>query len=153
MEIPADVPVHEDTDTVDAKRFEQVAEMDDAAPVGVTNADGHVLLMQVTDTCDWKIPMAAVGADEDYVAEARAWVETNAGIEVDIEGVEGVWRYEARLEGGDGTAEREFVVFSASTADPSPAVPGADGGAHAAAWVSELPDDAALVPGTRLFVE
>lgn len=162
-----DVPFHEVTDVVDRETVEAVAELDDMAPVGVENDDGEVLVVRVTEDCAWKIPSAAVEPGADYAATARRWVAEQAGLDVSLDGIAGVWRFRLRAADGDeddeddGVAEatRTFVVFGASLpADDRPA-PDArtgtigDGSATAAGWFDELPADAEAVPGTDLFFE
>lgn len=153
-----DVAFHEERDVVDEETFETVAELDDTAPVGVTNADGEVLLMRITADCRLKIPAAAVEPGDDYAETARRWVETNAGFAVAFDDIAGVWRYEVRVDGADRTATRQFVVFAAS---PAPGERGAGGPAEIsadreavhAAWYDTLPDEAAEVPGTHRFFD
>lgn len=144
-----DVTFHEETDTVDAATVDQIEKMDDMAPVGVRNGDGETLVMQVTETCDWKIPSASVGPNEDFAATARKWVETNAGYAVELTAVEGVWHVEVRSADSDRTAERYFVVFGASTVGTR----SSDGDAVRTGWVTDLPADVVGVPGTELFFE
>ncbi|MBX0323028.1 NUDIX domain-containing protein [Halomicroarcula sp. F13] len=144
-----DVPFHEDTETVDETTLDRLEAMDDMAPVGVTDEDDETLVMQVTETCDWKIPAASVGPDDDFAATARRWVETNAGVAVELTAVEGVWRFEARSADSDRTAERYFVVFAASPAESR----NADGEAVDIGWFTDLPADAVAVPGTDLFFD
>ncbi|MDS0276898.1 NUDIX domain-containing protein [Halomicroarcula sp. S1AR25-4] len=145
-----DVTFHEEADTVDAATVDQLEKMDDMAPVGVRNGDGETLVMQVTETCDWKIPSASVGPNEDFAATARQWAETNAGLGVELDGVEAVWHYEAHSADGDRTAERYFVVFAASLQNDQSS---GDGDAEGTEWLTELPADAVAVPGTDLFFE
>ncbi|WP_135302609.1 NUDIX domain-containing protein [Haloarcula amylovorans] len=154
-----DVPFHEESDVVDEEVIDQLDDLDDMAPVGVTNDDGEALVMRVTDDCRWKIPSSAVAPGEDYAEAARQWVETNTGLDVELDGVAGVWRYEVQSAGGDRTATRTFVVFGASPAsgdgggelptdDVDPAAAAAEAG-----WFRELPEGAEAVPGTDLFFE
>ncbi|MBV0923202.1 NUDIX domain-containing protein [Halomicroarcula limicola] len=154
-----DVPFHEESDVVDEAVLDRLDELDDMAPVGVTNDDREVLVMRVTDDCRWKIPSSAVAPGEDYAEAARQWVENNVGLDVELDGVVGVWRYEAQSAGGDRTATRNFVVFGASPANedgggklPADGVDAADAAAEVG-WFTELPDGAEAVPGTDLFFE
>ncbi|WP_440770451.1 NUDIX domain-containing protein [Natronorubrum sp. DTA28] len=151
-----DVQFHEETERVNSELFETLETLDDMAVVGVTNGDGDVLLMRVTEECALKVPTPEVGADEDYAAAARNWVESQAGLEITLDSLVGVWCHEARLEGTERTTTRAFVVFGAT-----PEVDG-DGivettaehpEAHAVGWFAELPDDAAVAPGTRRFFD
>lgn len=146
----ADVPFHEDRDTVDEETLDTLDEMDDMAPVGVTDEEGETLVMQVTETCDWKIPAPTVGPGEDFSTAVRQWVETNAGIVVELDSVEAVWHLEARNPDGSRTAERYFVVFGAS---PKPGRSSGDGDAEGTEWHTDLPADAVAVPGTGLFFD
>jgi hypothetical protein len=147
-----DVPFHEETDTVDAETVDTVAELDDMAPVGVTNAEGELLVMRVTDTCSPKIPSAAVGPEEEFAATAREWVHRNTGLDVELDGPQAVWHL--RVEDGDRTASRYFVVYAGTPAAESPAVPTADAPDPAveAGWYETLPEETSEVPGTDLFV-
>lgn len=153
-----DVPFYEDQDVVDEETYETVSNLDDLAPVGVTNDAGDVLVMRVTEQCDRKIPSAGVEPGEDYAAAARRWVAEQAGIEIELDAIEAVWRFEARLDGETSGAFRHFVVFSGSPVDGSSDGDG-NGGlpedreAVEAGWFDELPDEAALVPGTDLFFD
>jgi ADP-ribose pyrophosphatase YjhB (NUDIX family) len=152
-----EVPFHEDTDVVPEETFEAIRDADDMAPVGVTTDDGETLVMQVTDTCAWKIPSSSVAPEESFADAAREWVRTNTGLEIDIESVAGVWRLDVRLDGSDRTASQHFVVFEASPVsdDPAPPVPidGDDDRALDAGWFTDLPEDGARVPGTDLFLD
>jgi hypothetical protein len=153
------VPVHEDHDTVDEETLDEIAALDDLAPVGVTNERGEVLLVRVTADCALKLPSSAVPAGADFVASARAWVAEQAGIDLAIDGVEAVWRLEARLADGSRTATRHFVVFSATpSASPAEAeerstATATTAAAHTVRWVDDLPTEAAAVPGTELFFD
>lgn len=144
-----DVPFHENTETVDETTLDRLEAMDDMAPIGVTDEDGETLVMQVTETCDWKIPAASVGPGDDFAEAARQWVETNAGVAVELNAVEGVWHVEARSVDGDRTAERYFVVFGASPVGSRNAA----GEAVGTGWFTDLPADAVAVPGTDLFLD
>lgn len=153
-----DVPVHEERDVVDEATFDAVASLEDVAVVGVTNEDGEVLLRKLTDDCDWKLPLGVVSPGEDYAEVAREAVETVVEFRVTLDGIEGVWCYELRLENGERTTSRRFVVFSASPADGetdaalAPIAPESEGPAGVD-WFDELPDGAAQAPGTRSFFD
>ncbi|SDJ44329.1 hypothetical protein [Natronorubrum texcoconense] len=150
------VQFHEETERVDSELFETLETLDDMAVVGVTNGDGDVLLMRVTEECALKLPTAEVGPDEDYAAAARNWVESQAGLEITLDSLEGVWCHEGRLEGTDRTTTRAFVVFGAT---PEVDEDGTDGTtdkrteAYTVGWYAELPTDAAVAPGTRRFFD
>lgn len=152
-----DVPFHEVTDVVDGETVETVAGLDDMAPVGVEDEAGEVLVMQVTEDCAWKIPSAAVEPGADYAATARHWVADQAGLEITIDEIAGVWRFEVRAEDGSEVATRNFVVFRATPGAGDPSTPesgtGAigDGSATDVGWFDELPAEAEAVPGTDLF--
>ncbi|WP_224269850.1 NUDIX hydrolase [Haloprofundus salinisoli] len=147
----ADVPFHERTDRVDNDTFGVVADLDDMAPIGVTNGDGSVLVLRVTESCRWKIPSPSVAPGEEYADVARAWVEEQAGLAVTLDAVEGVWRYTARHEDGNRETTRNFVVFGA-TPGADVGIPVVDeGGAVDAGWFDELPANAERPPGTDLF--
>ncbi len=152
-----DVPFHTDTDTVPESVVGAVADMDDLVPAGVTAPDGRVLLARVEDDCAWKIPSSAVAPEAAYGTAAREWIGELSGLDVTLDGVEGVWRIEVTGETSDATAKRHFVVFRASprTDDPRPTVPTdavppsrrpADIG-----WFETLPADAEEPPGTDRF--
>jgi hypothetical protein len=148
------VPLHEETVVADAETVETVADMDDMAPVGVTNAAGEVLVMRITDTCSWKIPTTSVGSDEAFDAAARDWIAENAGIDVVLDGAEAVWYRRFEAEDGVRTASRYFVVYGGTPTADDPAVPTADAPDPAveADWVTSLPEGATEVPGTELFL-
>jgi hypothetical protein len=155
----ADVPFHEDSDIVDTETFETVADLGDLAPVGITNDDGEVLLLRVTDTCDRKVPTAAVEAEQAFGQAAVEWVDTCTGLEITLNGIVGVWSYEVRLEDSDRTASRTFVTFSGSLVEgesprpvPTPDV-SEDDAAVEAGWYDEMPEDAVPAPGTASFFE
>jgi len=147
-----DVAFHEETQTVDSETLDTVAELDDMAPVGVTNADGELLVMRVTDTCSPKIPSAAVEPDEAFAPTAREWVLVNTGLDVTLDGPEAVWHL--RVQDGDRTASRYFVVYAGTPERENPAVPTADAPDPAveAGWYETLPEGTSEVPGTDLFV-
>lgn len=150
-----DVPAHEETDVLDTETFERVADLGDLTPTGVTNDEGDVLLLRVEDDCTLKIPCSAPEPGQDYADSAREWVEGLTGLDVELEAIEGVWFYEARLDGSDRTASRAFVAFSASVAGdgsdaPTEDVPAEKRPAHVE-WTDELPEEAAEPPGTDLF--
>ncbi|ADQ69434.1 hypothetical protein C499_12710 [Halogeometricum borinquense DSM 11551] len=147
----AGVPFFEETDTVEEAQFELLDNLDDLAPVGVVNEDGEVLVMRVSEDCTPKIPSAAVEPGEDYAAVAQQWVRQQAGIDVTLDGVEGVWTVTVRLEDEAREATRNFVVFAATPETGDAAVH--EGDAFEADWYAELPDDAADVPGTNRFFD
>lgn len=150
------VQFHEDTDVVDRETFETVRELDDLAIVGVTNADGAVLLRRLTEDCKLKPPSIAVEPGEEFTATAHRAVEANTGLALAFEALEGAWRYEARLEDDEErAATRHFVVYSASpdgeAADGDPPAIPEDREAAEVAWYEEFPEAAAEPPGTELF--
>lgn len=146
----SDVPVRRETDVVDRETLETVAELDNMAVTGVTDEAGAVLLMRVTETCGLKPPSASVAPGDDYAAAAREWVETQAGLEIALDAVEGVWDLEVRLEDGDRTARRSFVLLSATpVTDPGDAEPEA----YHTGWYDELPEEAVEPPGSRLLFD
>lgn len=152
-----DVPFYENTNVADEEMLDVLDDLDDVAVVGITNEDGAVLLRKLTEDCSWKPPMIPVASDEEYAATARRTVAENTGLTVELDALEGVWRYEDRLEDGERTATRSFVVFSAS---PSPDEPDGtvdsipeENDLAAGEWVDELPADADEPPGTRLFFD
>lgn len=148
------VPFHEETVVADAETVETVADLDDMAPVGVTNAAGEVLAMRITDTCSWKIPTSSVDPDEAFAAAARDWVAENAGIDVELDGPEAVWHRRFEAEDGERTASRYFVVYGGTPTADDPTVPTADAPdpATEAGWFDSLPAGATEVPGTDLFL-
>ncbi|WP_049921467.1 NUDIX hydrolase [Halopiger djelfimassiliensis] len=146
----SDVPVHEEINVVDRETVETVAELNNMAVTGVSDDTGAILLMRVTGTCGLKPPSASVAPGDDYAAAAREWVETQAGFEIDLDAVEGVWDHKVRPEDGDRTARRSFVVFSATpVTDPSDAEPEADD----TGWYDELPAEAVEPPGWQAFFD
>lgn len=152
-----DIPFHEERDIIDRETFEIVDDLDDMAPVGVTNDEGEVLLMKVTEDCDRKIPSASVSPDEDFVRSAQQWIEEQTGFTIAFDGIEGIWHFKGRLENEEHTATRYFVVFRGSPVaeegdvdDPTDVIPEEHGAADIG-WFDELPDDAAEAPGTQLF--
>lgn len=154
------VPCHVDSQVVDSDTVDALAAMDDVAVVGVTDEDGRVLLRKLDPDCAWKLPLSPVGNDDDAgdVADAahRA-VEGVVGLPVALDGIEGVWRLEAR-EQGEGetarTASREFVVVSASAAPDAPALDDvAADDLAGVGWFETLPANAERAPGTDLFFE
>ncbi|WP_265111356.1 NUDIX hydrolase [Halosolutus halophilus] len=153
-----DVPFHEDTDTVDRAALDELAALEDLVVVGVTNERGAALLRKLTPDCAWKLPLVHVEPGDAYDDAARRAVETVVGLDVELDAIEGVWRFEARLEGGERTATRHFVVFSATPANGTDVADLAtsDSGEDVPAdvgWFDELPDDAERAPGTELFFD
>ncbi len=149
------VPYHEKTDVVEAEIVEFQADAPDLAAVGITNEDGDTLLRRLTDTCSWKLPVAAVAADEDYVATIRDHIAETLGLAVDIERVAGVWDIHLRTDDGEMSGSRAFVVFEAfpTAGDDLDAATPEGEGVEAADWFDELPEEADVVPGTDLFVD
>jgi hypothetical protein len=151
-----DVTVHDDIDVVDEETLDIVADLDDMAIVGLTNDDGEVLMMEITDTCDLKLPSASVAPDEDFAAAAREWVESQAGLTIDLDAPTAAWRIELSSEDGDRTAERHFVTYDATLASgerPSDVDDRPDDGAEFADWFDEMPDRAAEAPGSPQFFD
>lgn len=141
------VDVHVDREVVDTDRFETVQELPDMAPVGVVADDGTVLFTRIRADCDRKLPTPNVQPGDDYAAIARDWVRRQAGLEIELTAVEGIWRYEAEHPERDEVARRSFVVFRATVSDTAPEA----GEAHDAGWYDAVPDDAVRVPGTDRF--
>lgn len=151
-----DVEFHEDTDVVDGETFDTVEDLDNVAVVGVTNADGEVLLRKLTEDCSRKLPILPVDSGEDYAEVARRAVEENTGLPIELDALEAAWYFEARLEDEERAATRYFVVFSASPATDGTGVEAdipEERDAAAVDWFDEVPDDAVEVPGTRLFFD
>ncbi|MFC4543636.1 NUDIX domain-containing protein [Halosolutus amylolyticus] len=153
-----DVAFHEETDTADPEALDELAALDDLVVVGVTNEQGSVLLRRLTADCAWKLPLVDVQSGESYADAARRAVETVVGLEITLDAIAGVWRFELQLENGDRTETRHFVVFGATPANGTDvadlAAPDADeDGPVGVGWFDDLPDDAEEAPGTRLFFE
>lgn len=148
-----DVPFHDETQVVDQETVEVVADLDDMAPVGVTRDDGAVLVLRIDEDCSPKIPSPEVGPDEAFGPAAENWVETQAGLPIDLEEVAGVWHVEVRTEDGDASASRYFVVYRASPATEDGADLPDGAPAEAASWYHDLPADAERPPGTDLFFD
>lgn len=151
--------VRVDADEVDAETFETLTGMDDLAPVAVTNHDGEVLLVHLEEDCDWKLPCATATPGDDYGAAAREMVERHTGLEIELDAFEGAWLYDTRLEDGDRTHTRSFVVYSATPANEDAAladvpidVPAEDEPAGIG-WFDELPESAAEAPWNGLFFD
>jgi len=155
----SDVPFHDDSDDVDAETVDAVAGLDDWAVVGVTDDDGSVLLRRLTPDCELKLPVSGVGEEDDFVAAARSAVEDVLGLPVELDGVEGVWTFEAHEADGDRSATRRFVVFGATPAVdtagvslPTDDVPDEDAPVESG-WFDEFPEDGEKAPGTDLFFD
>lgn len=146
------VPFHEDRQAVDDAALDALREMDDLAPTGVRNDAGETLVLRIDDDCAPKVPCAAVGPGETYGGAAVEWIERQAGLTVAVDGVRAVHRLEARVDDGDRTAERYFVVLAATPVAGSIDDRPADG-AVAAEWVAGLPEDAERAPGSDLFFD
>jgi hypothetical protein len=150
------VPFHEDRDVVDREHVEQLASLADLAGVGVTSSDGELLLRRLTDTCSWKLPVATVGPDEDFVAAVTDHVRETIGFDLELDGIAGVWDIQLRTADGEQTASRAFVTFGASPAsgqyDLAAATPEGEA-VEAADWFAELPDGADRIPGTDEFLD
>lgn len=154
-----DIRFHEETDFVDKETFDMVDGLDNLAVVGVTNDDGDVLVMRITEDCAQKMPLSSVKPGEDYAEAARQWVAEQTRLTIMLDAVEAVWRYEFQLENEERKTTRNFVVFSASPVTDEMAVddPADDileeSDAAAVGWFDELPDDAEKPPGTQLFFD
>lgn len=147
------VPHHVETDTVPEEIVEALASLPDLAALGITNGSGGVLLRRLTETCDWKVPVTDIDEGDDIPSAICTHVEETVGIDVELDGLLGVWEIRVQTEDGVHRAARSFIVFTGTShlADLEAATVD-DAGVEAAAWFDHLPDDAEVVPGTdRLF--
>ena len=120
----------------DEPHFETRQTVSGFAIVGVTNDDGEVLLTSSSDGDWWRLPHARVDHGEDYASVARAAVETELDVDVEVERVVHARRFDALLEGSpaadhaemtdndddlpqvDGFARSYDVLFEASVDSP-----------------------------------
>lgn len=148
-----DVPFHREEDTVPGAVVDDVADLPDLAPVGVTNDSGELLLRRLTETCDWKLPTASVAPGEDFVVAAREHLSETLDFRVDL-GLVGVWELHLTATEGDRTATRAFVVFEGSPVDGSYDLDTAAAAdpVEEAGWFADLPENADELPGTDRFL-
>lgn len=113
-----------------------------------------MLFRRATDTCSWKIPVVNVEPDEDFAGKISEHVRETIGFSITLETTEGIWLFHLRTDDKSRTTSRAFVIFSASAEgyDLEAATPTGDA-VEEAGWFDELPDEAAEVPGTGLFLD
>ena len=152
----AEIPYHDNTDTVDSEVVAQMAALGDLAAVGITNPDGELLFRRATETCSWKIPVASVAPEEDFADEIRTHVRETIGFNLSLDDIAGVWDITVESEDGTQRASRAFVTFSAApesgTYDLADATPDGEP-VDEAGWFATPPEDADLIPGTEQLLE
>lgn len=113
------------------------------AVVGVTNADGDVLVLIADDMGVALLPHGRVESGDDWAEAARAGVEGQTGVAVSLDSVEAV-RTVDHVVGGISHTTTRRVLYSASPAGGEirdckrSADAGTDG--FRAVWVDNLPD-------------
>lgn len=153
------IQFQKDTETVDEDTLNMVDRLEDMVVVGVTNAEGEVLMRRWTESCSWKLPIQELKPDEDYTEAAKRAVEEDIGLPIELDNVAGVWHYEASLQNREHVATRSFVVFSASPAKSNKEQTrdaldtSGDDQPAAVGWFTELPTEEEQAPGTGIFIE
>jgi len=133
------VEVAEKSATVPAEAFDHYDELGGEVAVGVTNADGAVLLWTDADH-GWLLPAAPVDPGEDYAAAARRVVERLADTDVAVTGVERVRRVRYAVEDDDReTTAYHVLVRAAATDEPLPDSPDGPDGATVD-WFDAVPE-------------
>jgi hypothetical protein len=128
--------------------------------VGITDADGRLLLLTDPEEGHALLPNDTVSGDESWTTIGREWVEGAAGIDVTIEHIERVRRVEHAIENRDGVESVTYqIVFSASIPSAGTIPDGlcADN-PWELGWYGELPfrmDDAGpgILDDIRLFLD
>jgi hypothetical protein len=150
------VAFRESTAVADAEHFENHAEWDGMAIVGVTDDAGRLLLLRNED--DHAIlPHRAVEPGDDYAAVAREATEEAVDLAVEIEAVERVRHVRYRL--GDDESrrtERYDVLFHA--VPRTDATPSSDRDCWRTVWADEAPenpdwDHENVLEDIRLFLD
>lgn len=96
----------------DQSHFDTRRELTGYAIVGITNEDGEVLFESYSDGDRWRIPYARVEPDDDYISTARREVEKQLDVDLDIDRVVHVRRFDALLE------ESPAAELAADTENP-----------------------------------
>jgi hypothetical protein len=89
--------------------------------VGITDADGRLLLLTDPEEGHALLPNDTVGSGENWTTVAREWVEGQAGVEVTIDGIERLRRVEHAIEGEETPRSHvHHVVLSGSVVSTAP---------------------------------
>lgn len=146
-----------DTDPVENEdHFEVYDGVAGRAVVGVTDADGRLLVMEHPELPVPGLNTTVVEHGQDYVAAARDGVALGTGLDVAVDGVRRVRRQRPRHPDGRETEAYE-VVFAATPTGDGEIDPDA-GHDWTAAWrdpaAVELPDEAdnEVLSDLRLFL-
>lgn len=154
-----DVDYREDTVVHDEAHLELNESIDGRAIVGLTDAEGRLLLRRAGCDDDLVLPHPPVEPGEDFAAVARRGIDELAGIDVVVDGVERVRRVEFRLEGDEQrrTTVHHVVLRASPRADATGAEAALDvTGTPDVDWFDEAPESVPEgEPGAdlRLFLE
>lgn len=151
----AETSVHDDADHCSVG-------IEGRAVVGVTDADGRLLLAIHEDASVAMLPHGPVESGDDWTAVGRRAVEEMTGVAVEIDEPELVRDFDHFVEGDDERHTTSYnVVFRASpvaggSGADDPGVPENDD--WDAAWFDEFPEDLSDVGGSveddvRLFLD
>jgi hypothetical protein len=155
-----DVSFSDETSVHDRETFDYFASVAGMVAVGVTDGDGHVLLMESAH--GWRLPYGPVAPGEDWLAVAREIATALTGVPTDVDGVERVVRIDHRLDGDEpaDAVTHDLVVGTVPVADE----PVADDPTFdpwddlTVEWFDAVPEDAYwehddAVDDVRLFLE
>jgi hypothetical protein len=129
------VAVDEETTTLPDAHFEHWQGTAGLVGVGVTTADGELLLWDGPH--GWTLPYVEVGPGEDFGAAAREAVEALTGTTPILAGVARATRTTYRLGDGDDSLTRHQVVFRTDPVDAGTAAEMTAGEA-AVRWAAEF---------------
>lgn len=100
--------------------FEVYEPVEGMVIVGVTDDDGAVLVAYDESVPVWLLPHATVERDEDWAAVARREIESQTGVEIEIDGIELVRRKRYRSEDDRQTTGYDVVFRASPAADETP---------------------------------
>lgn len=108
-----DIDVREKRRDVDEETFELFADHEGVAAVGITRADGALLLWEGPH--GWTLPFTFVEPDDDWIAAARTVIAELTGVSVEIADVESLRCVENALVDGDAQVTTYELVYRART--------------------------------------
>lgn len=129
------------------------------AVIGVTDADGSLLLVVDPAEGHALLPNETVASGEDWAAVGRERIAGMAGLEVALDGIVRVRRVEHVVEGEAERRTTHHVVFGASVDESRPPLDGlCDDNPWELRWCDDLPvedDDGGTgsIDDVRLFLD